>query len=222
MLNSPLNIDIKKIIQKHVVKTLSDNSIYIIRILKQKDLLQKLYDEVLISGKEFNGHLTFVGFIKSHALDAISIVHMVEKIPNDFFKNKLAVDNLVFISSSYIDIKCVDKNIYVITAPENIKDYDSPNVVALNQNDFLVKDIISMKKAVKEYDKYNWHNIGTGNSGINQRVFYQVNMFSEALNTNNRDFTCFKYNQNIKNMEQAIHWKYIEQYVLVFDYEQNP
>ena len=219
MLNSPLNIDIKKIIQDHVVKTLGKNTVYIIRILKQNGLLQKLYDEVLITEKEFSGHLTLHSLIKSRTLDMISVIHMVEKIPDEFFKNKLSVDNLVFITSSYIDIKYNNENIYVVTAPEKVKNYDSPNIVAINQNDFLISDVISMKKAIKEYDKFNWHNVGTGDSVINKRLFYQINMFSEALNTKNRDFACFKYNQDIKSMEWATLRKYIEQYVLVFDNE---
>jgi hypothetical protein len=221
MLNAPLNIDIKKVISHIITNNTKKHTIFIIRVLKHKNILQKLYDNIL-NENEIKFNLTFHGMITSHPIDIRNVVNIINKCPGTVEANKIKVDSIVFITSNYMDIiKDINKKIYMVTDFEKINSYNSENVVSINYNEYLVDDLRFLKNEIKEYDKYNWHNVGTGNSLINKRVFYQLNMFIEALNTEKLDFACLKYYKYPINMEWAEQRKYIEQYVLLFDYKNS-
>ena len=218
MLNAPLNIDIKKVIGHIITNNTKKRTIFIIRVLKHKNILQKFYDNIL-NENENKFALTFHKMIKSHTIDIGGVVNIINKW-EIAETNKITVDSIVFITSNYIDIiKDINKKIYMVTDFEKNNNYNLENVVSMNYNEYLIDDLTLMKNEIKEYDKYNWHNIGTGNSVINKRVFYQLNMFIEALNTEKLDFACLKCYECHINMEWTEQTKYIEQYVLFFDYK---
>ena len=60
MLNSPLNIDIKKVIGKIMTENTERRTIYIIRVLKSKGLLEKIYGNILMEN-DFKPNFTVGG-----------------------------------------------------------------------------------------------------------------------------------------------------------------
>jgi len=217
MLNTPLNIDIKRVIKHNLKNDIQIPKVFIIRILKQKDVFPSLYNDIL-NEKEVNWsyiempHSAIWSHSSNFPLGTFDILSKWSKI---YKHNKIKINKFIFITSNYMNsISDIKNNILLITEPEKINDYCIyKNVVSVNYNKYLINDETLLRKKIKKYDKHNWHNIGTGNSIINKRVFFQLNMFVEALNKEKSAFTCNKFLVNWDEKQS----KYITQYILFFD-----
>jgi len=223
MLNTPINIDIKKIFEKNIIPNIHNKPAYLIRFLKQNDIFKKLYDNI-INENEINMYATdFPSVIwnygKMHLLfDAVRISN---NYCNLFDNNKIVINNIIFITPKYIDNIAnfkKDKNIFLITNSEMTNEYDTKDVNIINYDKYIINDIKYVKEKINEYDKYNWKN-GYGESQFNPNVLYILNMLAEALNYKELNYTGLQYFKSIENMEYTEIRENVEQYVLLFDYE---
>jgi len=223
--DTPLNIDIKKLFEDNILPNIHNKPAFLIRFLKQKDILLKLYNNILDKNEFCMGKITIPSVIWNYdkkwdpIFDAISI-------SSDWFNintnNKLTIDDIIFITSKYIDIIDEikkDRNIFLITNSETANDYSTKNINIINYDKYIISEIEYNEKK-KEYDKHNWKN-GYGISVFNEDAFCKLNLLAEALNNKNLDYTCLRYCHNIENIEWTERNENIEQYILCFDYKKG-
>ena len=208
-INTPYNIDIKKIFDTIVTNDLHIPKIFIIRILTRKYPFSTIFDKIIKEAEVKYSYLPLVhGMIYSKNIDRIDVINnIITGLEDVLKKNSIKINKYIFITPNQIDYNNkYKKNILMITGNENLKDYD--NIINQNYNDYLIDDVKLLKNKIKEYDKYNGHNIGTGESVINEHMFFQLNMFIEALNKHNLHFGCFNFkvdfSENIDHFEQRI------------------
>jgi len=158
----------------------------------------------VLSGSSW--HYDKIDFLK----DGLRIFENWYKINKD---NKIVIDNIILITSKYIDIIediKYDKNIFLITNSERINEYNTKNINIINYDKYIINNIEYEKEKTKEYDKYN-PKYG------NQNVIYILNMLEEALNTKGLKNICVRFFGGIENMEYTETDENIDQYVLFFD-----
>jgi hypothetical protein len=223
MLNTPINIDIKKIFEENIIPNIHNKPVYLIRFLKQNDIFKKLYDNS-INENGIKYHATTIPSViwnygKMHFFyDALKISNNYCEL---FDNNKIAINNIMFITSKYIDniadLK-KDKNIFLITNSEMTNEYDTNDVNIINYDKYIINDIKYIKEKIKEYDKYNWKN-RCGECFFNPNILYILNMLAETLNYKDLNYTGLRYTYPIGNMKYTEIKENVEQYVLLFDYE---
>jgi len=216
-----LNIDIKKIFEDNILPNIHNKPAFLIRFLKQKDILPKLYSNIVNENEICRGQITLPSIIWNYGTDPILDAL---RIGNDWIyintNNKLTIDNIVFITSKYINI--IDeikenRNVFLITNSKVAENCNLKNVNVINYDKYIISEIEYNEKK-KEYAKHGWKD-GFGNSMINEDILCKLNMFAEALNNKNLDYTCLRYCHKIENIERKESIKAIEQYILYFDYK---
>lgn len=222
--NTPLNIDIKKIFEENISPNIQNKSIFLIRFLKQENILSKLYVNIVKENEICGRQLTYPGVIWNYG--KMDMLFDTIRISNDWYKirenNKVIIDNIILITSEYINI--IDeiknnKNIFLITNSKMTNSYNTKNVNIINYDAYIM-DETEYSEKVKKYDKHNWRD-GQGNFLINRDVLCKLNMFAKALNNKDLDYTCLRYCHDIVNIEWTERNENIEQYVLYFDCVEN-
>jgi hypothetical protein len=200
----------------------------LIRSIKQKDIFQELYDTI-VNENEIDYHdftLTPPSVIWNYG--KMDFFHDSIRILNNWCNiidnNTIPIDNIVFITNNYLDIIDeikADKNVFLITNSEMVKEYNTKDIKVINYDKYYLKDINYIIKKQIENDKYNWKN-SKGKRFMNIDVLYFLNLFAEAFNYKDLNYTCSTYLYHRMN---KMEWKEtknnFEQYVLFFDYMEN-
>jgi hypothetical protein len=220
MLNVPINMDINKLFIEHIKKSVQKDSIFLIRILKNSEMLSKINGAILKEKELYLNIVTLHNHINNRNFDFLEFLS--KKWPKITRNKTLLINKYIFITSNYVNAaeELDEKSkIYIVTNSEIAEKYNKPNIEVINYDNYMINDIKAVKKEINEYDEFNWHNIGTGNSVINKRVFWQIKKIIEALNEDNKDYVCLKYERDIDGTNwKAFENRYIEQYNLLFEY----
>lgn len=221
MVDTPLNINIKRLFMDNILLNIHNKPAFLIRFLKQKDILRELYNNI-VNENEIGIGLTLPSMIFKDGTDPIKDAI---RIANDWFNiiknNKPKIENIIFITSKYINIIdeiIENKDIFLITNSEMAENYNTKNVNIINYDKYTISEIEYNDKK-KEYAKRCWKVVANGNSFINLDILCKLNMFAEALNNKNLDYSCLRYCHNIENMEREKMIESIEQYILYYDYK---
>jgi len=98
------------------------------------------------------------------------------RIANDWFyintNGELIIDNIIFVTSKYIDIideAKKNRNIFLITNSETANDYNIENVNIINYDKYIISEIEYNEK-MKEYAKHGWKVGKNGNSVFNENI----------------------------------------------------
>jgi len=237
MFNTPLNIDIKKMFKENIIPNIHNTPLFLIRFIKQKDVFPKLYNTI-INENGINYHAFTIippsviwnyekmGFPSCGDLSYHDLINHSIIITNNWCKiidnNKITIDNIIFITSKYIDVIDeikANKNIFLITNSKMKDEYNTKNINVINYDKYINNDV---EERIKEYNNIcNWKDSRDGEPLINPNIFYMLNMLAEAFNYNDLNYTCLKYCLGIKNMKMEEREENIEQYGLFFDYMNN-
>ncbi|MCL2042791.1 MAG: hypothetical protein FWG89_01490 [Treponema sp.] len=210
-INTPYNIDIKKIFGNIVANDLHIPQIFIIRILKQNYPFSSIFEKIINEDTLQYKYLEFpLYMIWSQNLKIIDVANDIIAGWGNKKNNK--INKYIFITPNNIEYENKDKkNIIMITCNKNEENND--NIVNINYNDYLIDDVNMLENKIIEYDKKsNWHSVATGESSINEHMFFQLNMFIEALNIHNVHYGCLKF---LVDFSEKI--DYLEQRLLFFD-----
>jgi hypothetical protein len=229
MFNTPINIDIKKIIEDNIISNIHNKPLFLIRILKQKGTFYKFYNNI-VNEKGINyRRLSFgcpsviwnyrkIGFLNFRRL----YFDHTAKISDNWCKivdnNKITIDNIIIVTPDYINI--IDeikhaKKVSLITNSEMVNKYNSKKVRIINYDKYIKNDI---EGEIKEYEIYSLET-DYRTRFMSKNELYILNLLAEAFNDKDLNYTCLVYQYDImKNIEYEERIENVNQYILSFDY----
>jgi hypothetical protein len=243
MLNTPVNLDIKKYFEMYINENNDKKYIFAIRILKKKNILGRLREHIIDENSVDYHGITMPGVLWSR--DKIDILDFT--ISNKWAviqkSYKPVINKYIFITSNPIIKEIIrnnqfckrfgteSRNVYLLTDdPETPNQPTQESVLQERQSgqgmvkghfmkesrysDYLLDDTKGIMQEIKYYNQWNWCD-RPGNGRITKRVFYILNKTAEGLNIQNRKFVCYTYCVDIKDINECE--KYVGQYIMYFD-----